>query len=676
MQKSYDKVVVCMQNLESYKSKCESIIECKNFIVKTDTLLLSIFPLIKSLSGDYDDLDSYKTIIKTIHDDLYNLSEKLSELDNYNNWAKFRDTDKTLFKNLLKIPTNEWESNFKGVYYYNFLLNFEAESRVGFHKDDSKLKLLRDLYNELQEQNIKKIYNHWQEQRYKAIQDIESEYGFKALFALKKNQKFGKRLSLRQIIEKDFNSFTSLFPIIMVNPIVANALLPLKQGLFDLVIFDEASQLRIEDIYTSMIRGKYKIIAGDQHQMPPSNYFAAGLDGTEEIEPNEEQDKDKIRIDSMLDAQSLLEFSEYLKFKNRSYLDFHYRSKHPALINFSNAAFYGWNLCPLPVNGIDYTPIVLKEVNGIYESGKGKNINKEEAFEVVKLVAELKENLDGSMPSVGIATFNIHQRNCIREMLYQAAEDNSEFAEKFNKLKDSGLFIKNLENVQGDERDIIIISTTFGKDETGKFYERFATIGQDNGYKLMNVLITRAKKQLYLVTSIPESNYSTYKEIIDTKQENNRKAVLYAYISYAKAISTGQIGIADSILKDLRKFSYDKPRNNQAKIGNDLGGLTESVFEEEVYNEIVKIVGNEAITPQYKIGGYRLDFLIEINGHKIALECDGKTYHCTDQAYAEDMQRQKWIEKFGYEFHRIWSTNWFEDKNKEIIKFTRFIDSL
>jgi superfamily I DNA and/or RNA helicase len=425
---------------------------------------------------------------------------------------------------------------------------------------------------------VKKIYDYWYTKRADTISAIERKYGFKSLFALKKNQKFGKRLSLRQIIQQDFDAFTSLFPVIMVNPIVANDLLPLKLGLFDLVIFDEASQLRVEDIYTAMIRGKYKIIAGDRHQMPPSNYFAAGIDGVADSSDDdaETQNTPNIRPNSMLDAESLLEFSEYLEKKNMSYLDFHYRSKHPALIEFSNTAFYGGNLCPLPVNGEDYTPIILKEVNGTYEGGKGRNINKQEAAEVVNMLVAMPENADGSMPSVGVATFNIHQRNYIIDLLYETAQGNAEFAAKYDKLKKSGLFVKNLENIQGDERDIIIISTTFGLDDKGKFYERFATIGQASGYKLINVLITRAKKQLYVLTSIPRSYYTRYKEEIDAKQENNRKAILYAYLSYARAISEHNTDAANAVLQDLCRFSMDRPRAGQSDINTPQ--MTDSSF--------------------------------------------------------------------------------------------------
>lgn len=674
----YQKVSDCVTILISYKKSCSQIADCKKIIESANLDLEKEFPLIATKYPIFEGLDAAKERLVDIDKCLDNLLEALPSLDIFNRWIKLRTTDKKLFDSM--TISNDWENDFKGVYYYNLLLEVDAKATTPLLRDDVKLRLLRQLYKELQKLHLEKIHQYWENERYDAIQSIDEEYGFKALFALKKNQKFGKRLSLRQIIEKDFDAFTTIFPVLMVNPIVANALLPLKLGIFDLVIFDEASQLRIEDVYTSMLRGKYKIIAGDKHQMPPSNYFAAGIDAIlSQDEDDEEGQGQKIRDAGMLNAESLLEFTDYLKFKNMSYLDFHYRSKHPALIQFSNAAFYGNNLCPLPVTGNEYIPIILKEVNGTYKKeslGKTGSINKEEALEVVRMLAELPENENGTLPSVGIATFNIFQRNCIKELLFEAAHNDPVFADKFAKLQESGLFVKNLENIQGDERDIIIISTTFGPDETGHFYERFGPIGKDNGYKLINVLITRAKEKVFVITSIPHSQYRKYKELRMSGQENNKKSILYAYLSYAKAISSGNIEEANGILKDLCQFSYDTPRIGQSNLSNVSAGLLESVFEEEVYNEIVKILPEDSITPQYKIGGYRLDFMIEYKGHKIALECDGKAYHSTDVAYIEDMQRQKWIEQFGFIFHRIWSTNWFENKDREIVRFKQFLSSL
>jgi superfamily I DNA and/or RNA helicase/very-short-patch-repair endonuclease len=624
-------------------------------------------------------VDTYLDKLRLIISKLTYLDSKSELLGTYSKYVTFRDFGevKDVLTSLETIDTEEWDKVFTAAYYNGLLMKFLEDSKVGLPNaadTPSELTSLQKLHKDLQQETIKKIYDHWIARRDIAIRELEDNYGFKALFALKKNKQFGKRLSLRQIIEKDFTAFTDLFPVIMVNPIVANALFPLKPGLFNLVIFDEASQLRIEDVYTSMIRGQYKIIAGDKHQMPPSDWFATSISANLDNDETED-DEDSLRKGMQLDAESLLVFAETLKYKNESYLDFHYRSRHPGLINFSNAGIYGGNLCPLPVHGEDYTPIILKEVNGVYEGGKGQErINKQEAVEALKIIAELRPDEDGEMPSVGIATFNISQRNLIWGMLYEAAADNSDFKEKFLKLQQSGLFVKNLENIQGDERDIIIISTTYGPDETGKFKESLGPVIRENGYKLLNVLVTRAKKQLYVVTSIPSAKYSNYKEILENqKEKNSRHGFLYAYIAYAKAISDNDCEAIKSILSNLRQSSHDQPRHVNM---SDDTGLSESPFEEEVYDEIIKIFPKESITQQHWVGGYRLDFLLKLKGYNIALECDGKAYHASEQAYAEDMHRQKQLEQLGFVFHRIWSSDWWNNKDKEIQKLRKFVEGL
>ena len=175
----------------------------------------------------------------------------------------------------------------------------------------------------------------------------------------------------------------------------------MERGLFDIVIFDEASQLRLEDVYTCLLRGKFKIISGDKHQMPPSSYFLNTpqilLDGTNEDNENDINNDNNANNDGLIlaDSKSLLEFAENLANINRSYLDFHYRSNHPALINFSNNAFYGKNLIIFPPKE-DYTPIEFRQINGLYEN----NSNIDEVNEVVNILknetdeAELIQFLD------------------------------------------------------------------------------------------------------------------------------------------------------------------------------------------------------------------------------------------------------------------------------------------
>ena len=618
---------------------------------------------------DYRTTQGAKECTEKIKTKLVSLLDKLDELEIYVSWLQEYKRDVVLFDSLLlEQDDSYWEDLFQAVYYYYFLLNHAKKTKKQFltSAKEPELASLRELFIKLQKNNTKKIFKTWYYERENAIATLDSKYGFKTLFALKRG-KYAKKLSLRQIIDKEFDAFTDLFPVIMVNPIVANALLPLKQGLFNLVIFDEASQLRIEDVYTSMIRGQYKIIAGDKHQMPPSNWFAKNVDGGS-VDGNDGDD-DGFDL-APLDSESLLEYAE--GFKNvkefASYLDFHYRSKHPALIEFSNCAFYGCNLCPLPARIAANSPFTYYHVDGVYAD----RMNEKEAYKVIEIIKALPTMYPGKLPSVGIATFNVQQRNLIKLMLHEVAAEDTEFAKIYAELEQhkDPLFVKNLENIQGDERDIIIISTTYGPAHDGKFKEQFV-INRDEGYRLLNVLITRAKQQLFLVTSIPEMKFADYKSRLEEKQENNRIAVFYAYLAYVKAHALGDLATVDTVLKTIKEYSYETPRRDT---NSSAEGLTESPFEEEVYEELLKILPQDAIKPQYKVGGYRLDFLLKVGGKDIALECDGKAYHGSEEAFAEDMQRQKILESYGYKFYRIWSTSWFRSKDREVIKLKKFIE--
>jgi len=206
--------------------------------------------------------------------------------------------------------------------------------------------------------------------------------------------------------------------------------------------------LRIEDTFTSFIRGKYKIIAGDKHQMPPSNYF---LSPYEELSSEDKNDENIFSKDDeqqiLSESESLLQYAENLQNINRSYLDFHYRSKHPDLIEFSNYAFYGGNLIPFPAQK-EYKSINFRNVNGTFTD---ERVNIEEINEIIKILREeIHPNSKGEYPSIGIATFNIQQRNFIIETLNvdDIIEKDQNFYIKLQKLRKKGLFVKNLENIQ------------------------------------------------------------------------------------------------------------------------------------------------------------------------------------------------------------------------------------
>jgi len=668
----YIQVCGILEKVEKIKSK---IWEIKNLQKRIEKIEKDLQELVSNNVFNFEvkNHDSLKTFDKisefysNIEEKIKNVQKYFDAYESFHNWKVFEfKCDKNTSNILLKfknIPAENWKNIFKAWYYRGALLNYEENSQIGFNKSDSKLQQLSDLHIELKGKQLDQIKYIWWNNRDSKLSAFN--YNFNALYNLRRNKTFGRRNSLRKLIETDLDLFTTLFPIILTNPGAVNALFPLKQGLFEIVIFDEASQLRVADTFTSLIRGKYKIIAGDKHQMPPSNYFQSSAD-TLDIEENETDDiftKDDEQA-ILAESESLLQYVEDLKNINKSYLDFHYRSEHPALIEFSNSAFYGGNLISFPEQEV-YKPIEFRAVNGIFES----STNPSEIEEVLKILQEeIHPNQKGKYPSIGIATFNINQRNLIIETLNEAAELDILFAQKLQELKEKGLFVKNLENIQGDERDIIIISTTYGIKPDGKFTQNFARLNRIEGYKLLNVLITRAKKKLYVCTSIPKEKYFGYSEIIQN-EGNNKKGILYAYLAYAEAISNHDNELAESILRILKEQSFEKPR---VMSGNN--GLSESPFEEEVYDELLDNFEKDNIIQQYKVGGFRLDFVVKTKSKDIVLECDWKAYHQSDEAHAHDMYRQKELENMGFIIYRIWSTNWFQDKEREMQRFLQFVD--
>lgn len=615
--------------------------------------------------GSYDAMVGYYS---EMLEKLVLINKNKDSYQSFHNWMFFI-SNKTKFELLLLKALQDylvenWKNIFTAWYFRGVLQDYESKSTTGFNKSDSKLHQLGTIYNELKKMQIQQIKSIWGSSRREKLSAIN--YNFNTLYSLRRNNA-GPKSSLRKIIDVDYNLFTTLFPVILTNPIAANAILPLTQGLFNVVIFDESSQLRISDTFTSLIRGQYKIIAGDEHQMPPSSYFqstAELLDNQEgeEYETTPEEDEQS----TLAESESLLQFASDLHKINKSYLDFHYRSNHPALIDFSNCAFYGGNLIPFPAQE-EYKPIEFKAVNGRYET----RTNPKEVLEIIKIIKDdIHPDQSGKYPSLGIATFNINQRNLITEALNEFAEKDPALGRKLQGLRESGLFVKNLENIQGDEKDIIIISTTYGIQPDGKFSQNFARLNRIEGYKLLNVLITRAKHKLYVCTSIPKERYLTYPECIQN-EGNNKRGILYAYLAYAEAVSNKDTEVSESILKLLKAHSLEEPRAIA-----DSDGLSESPFEEEVYESLLDHFKKENIIQQHKVGGFRLDFVIKTKTKNVALECDGKEYHQSEEAYAHDMYREKELKNMGFVIYRIWSTNWFSDKETEMQKLLRFIESL
>ncbi len=591
----------------------------------------------------------------------------------------------SVVKALVEIQAEDWQAAFEGWYFYWTLARNESTETP---KDDQALKSLRSYMKTIEELQIPKILKAWhryQHQSVRKFNDRANHTSVKRLYN-KRGSKGKRRNSLRKIINADFDLFTDFFPVTLVNPVVCSSIIPLKENLFDVVIFDEASQLRLEDTFSALMRGKHKVVSGDTHQMPPTSYFASSKTMMIDWAETDEELTDFEVVDSddtdLAEKESLLEYAEDTGYQ-RSFLDFHYRSRHPDLIAFSNAAFYGSRLVPMPAQS-DYKAIELIEVEGLYD----KSVNKEEAERVLELLLEIgargqgtgvrgedmanentqnqtpkynyqPEHSNTRIPSVGVATFNLHQRNYILERLQELKLEDEVAAGKIAALERAGLFVKNLENVQGDERDVIIISTTFGRREDGRFLQLFGPINQAKGYKLLNVIVTRAKQKVYVVTSIPSEFYNQYAVQME-ERGNSGRTCLYAYVSYAKALTIGNEELKDSILEALAAHCSEPPFDHYSL-------QSVSPFVEEVAKRLAEFIPVERIQINYKVGGFVIDIAVlpaenELNQTVWAIECDGSNAHKSSEAYMHDLYREIQLERLGFRVLRVYSANWWMDE--------------
>ncbi|MFZ2851471.1 MAG: DEAD/DEAH box helicase, partial [Leptotrichiaceae bacterium] len=477
-----------------------------------------------------------------------------------------------------------------------------------------------------------------------------NDNNIKAVYNLRKNAQFSKINTLREIISMDLAFFQKMFPVIMVDPDTCSAIFPLKEGIFDLVVFDEASQLKLEEVLPSLIRGKYKIISGDIHQMPPSNYFGAEL----ERDPNAQDNEIDEESLYLADSESLLDFVNNLKEDTvMSYLDFHYRSKNPKLINFSNAAFYDSRLIPMPAK-VEYIPINYYQINGEYK--ERKNIS--EADKIIEMIFSDEILIDGKVPGIGIVTLNQEQKDFINKRINKFLSENNDekIKTRYNDLVEANMFVKNLENVQGDERDIMILSTTFGKTSEGRFIQNFGPVNnQTKGYRLLNVLVTRAKYKFIVLTSIPEENIQGWEKEIQS-QGNNGKAVFYAYLAYAKAVSENNSETEARILNVLSKNKFTQNDSNAVYSSSNNSNIMRILKEKKLVSETDEVIKN------YKIGGFNLDYAIRKQGEekpKVVIDINiNDSFSQENVSYKAIIYRRNMFKNMGYEYHLLNATEY------------------
>ena len=401
---------------------------------------------------------------------------------------------------------------------------------------------------------------------------------------------------------------------------------------FDLVIFDEASQIFPWDAIGSIYRGKQLIICGDNKQRPPTNFFQVSLDHDDE---GDEESDDISAFESVLD---------YAVAYPHKRLTWHYRSKNEELIAFSNQNFYEGSLTTFPSAikkkkgfGVDFYYVA----NGNYK--KNKRTNEVEAEKVVDLVCEdIRLYPD---ESIGIVARNISQQEEIQDQLEKRRNSDSALRKYGSEKNREKIFVKNLENVQGDERDRIIFSVGFSKDQDGRLSLNFGALNQQGGERRLNVAITRSRVNRQVVSSIH------YYDIDLNRTDSIGRKRLRGYLEYAEKGTRLTLSV------------------NQDERGN------KSPFEEDIYQTLVS--HGYLVDCQVGCSGYRIDFGVKHptkNIYVLAIECDGANYHSAKNARDRNRLREQILEGKGWKFYRIWSTDWFRDRKNEEARLFAAVD--
>lgn len=609
----------------------------------------SIFKKISEAMKDLDDiiiLDKAKKDLDEVEKQLFELCMKtipLQEGDMGEVWAK-------IIKNSFYL---KWISilESKNIILKDFSWEtYESIRNELVHHLNKKLELMPQYLNEI----YKEKYHDLKWKNFDFKSGKKSGYNNMKQWIHEVNKK-SRRISIREMIEK-FGSvgLFDLFPCWMCSPETVSNIFPLTKDLFDIIIFDEASQCKLEKAIPVTIRGKKLIVAGDEKQLPPTTFFMTALDlDEEEFEEMSEDEKQLLEDDSLLvRAKTVLPGKRLM---------YHYRSKHHELIDFSNYAFYDSLLKVLPRNSTEeLAPITFIKTNGMWED----QCNEGEAREVVKLLKNLlKENKDGK--TFGIITFNIKQKDKIEDIIEEEARNDPEFAKmidkefnRYNVDEYIGLFVKNIENVQGDERDIVIFSVGYGYDKEGKFRYRFGPLNGIYGRNRLNVAISRAKDKIYVFSSFDPNE-------IKHEGKYDGPRLLAKYLSYCEAVSNKNYELAVAILESLKNRSLMNGEEEQ------------DAFEREVALELEKL----GYTVKTHVGcqGYKIDIGVLHPNKKTYLagiECDSARYHASKSAKERDIYKQYVLENNGWNIIRVWSRDWWKDKNEEIERISKILKKL
>jgi very-short-patch-repair endonuclease len=571
-----------------------------------------------------DDLADYRAATEV-------LTEFIHDHDSAADWMALQDTLRDLRELGLSAPLDYAISThvdaaqvsdylMKSVYEAWFSTHLESDPRLGLSSAidrDSLIERFRELDRELGDAAISTIVESATRRR------PRSTAGQGGVI-LREAEKKRKHIPVRELIGRARDVIQSIHPCFMMSPLAVSQYLP-PDIEFDVVIFDEASQVSPGDAINCIYRGKALITVGDQKQLPPTSFFTT----------TDDSDEDSDDENLAADYESILDLMKATGNFTSLTLRWHYRSRHEDLISYSNASFYDGRLVTFPgaISESDRYGVKFHKVEGIYRRSTGRDNPIEAKYVAQRVVHHFETRPDASL---GVVAFSSAQRDTIENAISLARSERPDLDGYFQDDRVDGFFVKSLESVQGDERDVIIFSVGYGPDEMGKFYRQFGPVNRSGGQRRLNVAVTRARELVEIVSSV----------------------------------SSADIGeVTSEGARHLRRY-LDFAERGPAALALELGpsGLgTESPFEDSVIDSI-RSWGYD-VQPQVGVAGYRIDIGVKHpnapGSFMLGVECDGAMYHSSRAARDRDRLRHEILEGLGWHIHHIWGTAWYRNRAKE-----------
>lgn len=521
---------------------------------------------------------------------------------------------------------------------FNQIAEFElAHNEIGFHFTAREIEDIRANFQRLDRESMTEKSNEiGRAARQRSVPEGNgrgrvAEYTELALIRHEIGKKT-RHCKIRDLMFRAGNAIQSLKPCFLMSPLSLSRYIANTAMQFDLVIMDEASQIKPEDAMGAILRARQLVVVGDPKQLPPTSFF----DHSDE----DVEDEEATQFDN---AESILEVAQR-SFQPYRRLRWHYRSQHESLIQFSNRSFYDEDLVvfPSPKGTMGGYGIKAHYVEGA-SCTKGENLKEAEAV-VAKILDHVRMHPDESL---GVAAFNVKQAEMIDSLLRKACDQDTELSRIIAEMegREDGLFIKNLESIQGDERDVMFISYTYGPDATsGRVFQRFGPINSEFGWRRLNVMVTRARKRMEIFSSMRPSD-----------------------IQYGPDKSRGV-----NAYHDFLEFAFS---GAMREVGTESGREPGSPFEESV----ARVVETLGLEPVFQVGvaGFFIDIGVRRReGSReflLGIECDGASYHSSRSARDRDRLREEIITSRGWKLHRIWSTEWFLNQKSEEERLARVL---